>query len=87
MDERRSEIGQLRNLGPKSEQWLNSIGIYTRAELAELGAVDAYHILKGHGYNVSLNLVYAIQATLLDVHWTALPAEVKAALRAEIAGA
>jgi len=75
------KIAGIRNLGPTSAQWLRAIGVETRAELAALGSVNAYHLLKLQGYPVSLNLVYAIEAALLDIHWTHLPPELKASLR------
>ena len=75
-------IGGLRNLGPKMAQWLGEIGIHTRAELSQAGAVDAWSRLKaarqGH---ISLLALYAMQAALMDVDWRELPHELKAALR------
>jgi len=80
---KKSEIVLLRNLGPRSEAWLNSIGVYTRDDLARVGAVGAYHLLKLRGHNPSLNLVYAIEGALRDKHWADLPPEVKARLQHE----
>jgi hypothetical protein len=80
-----SEIAHLPNLGPKSAQWLAAIGIHTRQQLAQIGAVDAYRLLKLKGYNPSLILVYAIQGALDNIHWTTLPPEVKADLQREAA--
>ena len=50
-------------------------------DLERIGALDAYKLVKAHGYNASLNLLWALQAALLDIHWTQLPAGVKRALR------
>ncbi len=36
-----SELEGLKNMGPKSAQWLADAGIYTRAELACVGAIEA----------------------------------------------
>ena len=77
-------ISKLKNLGPKSEQWLNAIGVHTREDLEQMGAVDCYRILKAHGYPVSLNLVYAIEAALLDIHWTKLSTEQKQSLKQDL---
>ena len=74
-------LAGLKNLGPTSARWLHHIGVRTRADLAELGSVGAYLLLREQGYRVSLNLVYAIEAALLDIHWTHLPRELKAELR------
>jgi len=72
---------QLKNLGPKSTQWLNAIGVYTLDDLREMGAIDCCRILKAQGYSVSLNLAYAIEGALRDLHWTKLPESVKQQLR------
>jgi DNA transformation protein len=79
-----SEVGRLRNLGPVSERMLNAIGVHTAAELRDLGAVNAYRLLALRGHRPSLNLVWAIEAALTDVHWMDLPPETKARLKAEL---
>lgn len=68
-------------LGPRSTAWLAAVGIRDRRDLERIGALDAYKLVKAHGYNASLNLLWALQAALLDIHWTQLPAGVKRALR------
>ena len=75
----------LQNLGPASTRWLNAIGVHTRRDLEKLGAVDAYRILRAHGYNATLNLVYAIEGALRDRDWKRLPAKRKAQLKAAAA--
>jgi DNA transformation protein len=79
-----SEVGRMRNLGPVSERMLNAIGVHTAAELRGLGAVNAYRLLALRGHRPSLNLVWAIEAALTDVHWMDLPPETKARLKAEL---
>lgn len=74
-------LSDLKNFGPKSTEWLNAIGVYTKADLRRLGSVTIYRLLKEQGYNVSLNLVYAIEGALMDVHWNKLPPDVKAELK------
>jgi DNA-3-methyladenine glycosylase I len=82
-----SEIARLPNLGPATGRWLNAIGVHTRRDLEHLGAVNAYRILKGHGYNVSLNLVYAIEGMLRGLEWNRLPATLMKELKARAADA
>lgn len=84
MTTRRSEISDLRNLGGKSEEWLNAIGVFTRQDLEGLGSVEIYRSLKEAGFPVSLNLVWGIEGALADLDWRELPADLKAELRAEI---
>ena len=68
-------------MGPKSEQRLNAIGVYSLNDLKDMGAIDCCKILKAQGYPVSLNLAYAIEGALSDIHWTKIPADVKQALK------
>lgn len=77
----RSQLANLPNLGPVTLQWLDNIGVRTRRDLQELGAINAYQLLRSHGYRVSLNLVYAIEGALRDCDWRRLPAPVRIALR------
>ncbi len=69
------------NLGPTSDRWLHAIGIRTRNDLEALGAVNAYALLKGHGYNASLNLVYGLEAVLRGCAPDALPVKIKRQLQ------
>lgn len=71
---------QLKNLGPKSAQWLNAIGIHTRADLQALGALAAYQRVCAAGCKPSLNLLYALEGALRDCHWQALPEDVRRGL-------
>jgi DNA transformation protein len=78
------KISELKNLGPKSEEWLNSIGIRTWTDIERVGSIEIYRLLKDKGVPVSLNLVYAIKAGLMGINWTILPAGVKAELKREV---
>lgn len=73
----------LPNLGPKSSQWLRDVGILTRADLAHLGSVMAYRIVRDAGYPATLNLLYALEAALQNVDWRALDDSEKERLRLE----
>lgn len=77
-------ISELANLGPKSEAWLNEIGIFSKADIARVGSIEIYRLLRERGLPASLNLVYAIEAMLIGEHWTRLPANQKAELQATI---
>ncbi len=72
---------ELNNLDPVSTGWLNTIGVRTRDDLAELGTIEAYRILKNHGYPATLNLVYAIDGALRGRGWRNLPTTRKRELR------
>lgn len=81
MIERHGESG-LKNIGPVSMKWLRVVGVTSREDLEQLGSVETYRLVKAHGFNVSLNLLYALEAALEDIHWTALSPQTKAKLKA-----
>ena len=62
-------VSDLRNLGPRSREWLAAIGIHTVAELRAAGAVPAYVALKHANRRVSLNMLYALVGAIDDMHW------------------
>lgn len=75
----------LKNIGPKSRVWLAEIGIHTLEDLEALGAVETYRRLKANRpTEVSLNMLWALQGALLNIHWNALSPDMKADLRAHV---
>jgi len=75
----------MKNLGPKSKEWLASVGIHSLDDVAELGVLEAYKRVKAaYPEKVSLNMLYALQAALLDLPWNELPPDIKAELRKQI---
>ena len=72
-----SDLLTLKNLGNTSVNWLHAIGIHTREELAQIGPVQAYNRIRERGIKVSKVLLYALQAALLDVHWSELDSDLK----------
>jgi len=78
-----SELLQLKNLGMASVNILHAVGINTRSELMQTGAVAAYRKIKARDINVSKVMLYALQGALMDIHWNELSPELKAQLVAE----
>lgn len=78
------KLGSLRNLGPQSARWLADVGLETRADLERVGSLGAYRKVCEHRGKSSLNLLYALEAALLDVHWTELPPPLKERLKAAV---
>ena len=76
-------IESLRNLGPKSGQWLRKAGITTIAELERLGPVVAFRLVKQHQPKASLNLLWAMAAGLKGKDWRELSEATKKRLRKE----
>lgn len=75
----------MKNMGPKSREWLASVGIHTLDDVAALGVVETYKRVKAaYPEKVSLNLLYGLQAALLDIPWNELPPDIKAELRKQV---
>jgi len=75
----------VRNIGPKSKQWLASIGVHTLDDVVSLGVVETYKRVKAaYPEKVSLNLLYALQAALLDLPWNELPRDIKEELKQQV---
>ena len=80
-----SDLTDLRNIGPRSSDWLNSVGIRTVEDLEEIGIVEAYlRTKKAYPDRVSLNLLYGLQAAMLDIDWKHLPERMKRDLRNQV---
>ena len=77
-------IVKLKNMGSKSAAMLEKIGIRTREELEEIGAIEAYKKLKLAGETPGHSLVYAIEGALMNKSWDALPNETRFRLKAMI---
>jgi DNA transformation protein len=75
----------MKNMGPKSSEWLASVGIHTLDDVARLGVVEAYKRVKAaYPEKVTLNMLWGLQAALLDLPWSELPADIKEALRKQV---
>ena len=75
----------MKNMGPKSSAWLASVGVHTLEEVAELGVVETYlRVKSAYPDKVSLNLLYGLQAALLDLPWNELPPDIKAELKRQV---
>lgn len=71
------DLINLKNVGKTSAQWLHAAGIHNASDLRRLGAVDAYWAVRKRGFRASKVLLYAIDAALMDIHWSDLPSERK----------
>jgi hypothetical protein len=75
----------VRNIGPKSKQWLASIDVHTMDDIVNLGVLETYKRVKAaYPEKVSLNLLYALQAALLDLPWNELPPDIKEELKQQV---
>ena len=75
----------MKNLGPKSSEWLASVGVYSLDDVAKLGVVETYKLVKAaYPEKVTLNMLWGLQAALLDIPWNELPPDIKSALRKQV---
>ena len=81
---------KLLNIGPKSAAWLRQVGIRSREQLVEAGALGAFIRIKRAGFRPGLNLLYALEGAICDCHWREVPegrrGELLAAAEAASAG-
>ncbi len=75
----------MKNLGPKSMEWLASIGIFSLDDVVRIGVAETYKRVKAaHPEKVSLNLLYGLQAALLDISINELPLDIREQLKREV---
>jgi DNA transformation protein len=75
----------MKNIGPKSSEWLASVGVNSQDDVVRLGVVETYIRVKtAYPEKVSLNLLYGLQAALLDLPWNELPPDIKAELKHQV---
>jgi DNA transformation protein len=75
----------MKKLGPKSQEWLASIGVHSLEDVARLGVVETYKRVKAaYPEKVTLNMLWGLQAALLDIPWNELPDDIKDQLRQEV---
>lgn len=75
----------MKNVGPKSKHWLASVGVHTLDDVVNLGVVETYKRVKAaYPEKVSLNLLYGLQAALLDLPWNELPPDIKQELKQQV---
>jgi DNA transformation protein and related proteins len=75
----------MKNMGPKSSVWLASVGIHTLDDVARIGVVETYkRVRAAYPDKVTLNMLWGLQAALLDLPWNELPPDIKAELRRQL---
>lgn len=75
----------MKNLGTKSREWLASVDIYTLDDVAKLGVVETYKRVKAaYPEKVTLNMLWGLQAALLEIPWNELPTDIKEELKRQV---
>jgi len=81
------EISKLQGLGPAAEKSLNAIGIYTKKDLEEIGAVNALMKLEREcNFKPHLNFLYAMVGALENKSWLEIAKTERERLIYEIEG-
>jgi DNA transformation protein len=78
-----AELTDLPNLGRVAAAQLRRVGIVTPDELRRLGSVEAAVRLADAGIDVCASKLSALEGAIRGIRWHAIPAEERAALRAE----
>lgn len=78
------KLAKLKNLGPESSKWLRQVGLHSKADIEKIGPLKAYAMVREAGLPASLNLVYALQAMLMDLHWQKLPVDLRDELKVAV---
>lgn len=79
------DISSLKNLGPKTSQWLRDVGIHTISSLRSIGSVEAFMRLKHGGMRPTLVALWALEMGLQGRHWADITNDEKRRLKAELA--
>jgi hypothetical protein len=75
----------MKSLGPKSTEWLASVGVFSLDDVARLGVIETYKLVKAaYPEKVTLNMLWGLQAALLGIRWDELPPDFKAELRRHV---
>lgn len=75
----------MKNPGPKSREWLASIGVHSLDDVARLGVVETYKRVKAaYPEKVTLNMLWGLQAALPGIRWEELPPDIKDELRRQV---
>ena len=64
-----TDAPKLLNIGGKSAAWLRQVGIRTWDDVNAIGSLEAFMRVKRAGFKPSLNLLYALEGTLVGCHW------------------
>ncbi len=78
-------MDKIRNIGPTTAGWLSEVGVSSITELERVGVVETYRRVRElRPGDVSLNLLWALQGALMDLHWSDVPDEIKQQLMEQL---
>jgi hypothetical protein len=75
----------MKNMGSKSTEWLASVGTHSLRDVGNIGVVKSYLRVKAvYPDKASLNLLYGLQAALLDLQRNEPPPDIKTELKSQV---
>lgn len=66
-------MSKIQNIGPVSQRWLDEIGVHNVEELRQICSLVAYKKIAQQQKNVSLNLLWSLEAAVQECDWRDLP--------------
>jgi DNA transformation protein len=78
------DLTRLPNIGAVLAEKLNTVGIYTYEDLAELGSVETILKIREDDPGACYNMLYALEGAIQKVRWHALPKEERQMLKKEL---
>ena len=82
-----SDLRKAKNIGATIEKYLNEIGIFTMADLAETTSVKAFIKIRKQHPEKTIPIcyyLYSLEGALLDLHWNDIPPKLKEELKSKI---
>ena len=69
---KKSDLKQLKNIGPTVEKRLNEVGVFSKSDLKKTGSSKVYRKLMERNSTVHLPVcyyLYSLEGALQDKHW------------------
>ena len=82
-----NNLRNAKNIGATIEKYLNEIGIFTLADLAETTSVKAFIKIREQHPEKTIPVcyyLYSLEGALLNLHWNDIPSELKKELKDKI---
>lgn len=76
------ELAQQPNIGPKVEQQLNEVSIFTLDELRAVGSREAWLRILARAPSACIHRLYSLEGAIRGIRKAELPQDVKDALKA-----
>ncbi|MFN3265630.1 MAG: TfoX/Sxy family DNA transformation protein [Deinococcales bacterium] len=84
-DPSRLAVGKLKNISPRLAYELQRLGVQTRAELVQLGALETYRLLLERGNSHSEQMLLALHGAITQQESSEIPLRTKLYLLEEAA--